>query len=157
MEIIDYPNYLIYNDGRVYSKKRNKFLKPWINKDKRRPEEKKGYWTINVCSNNKRKMFEIHRLIAIHYIPNPNNYKFVDHINRDTLDNRIENLRWVTHSMNAINIEQRKDNTSGHKNIRDLGWGFIVEIRRNKKLYIKCKKTLEDAIKQRDLMLSMWS
>ena len=156
MEIQDYPNYLIYEDGRVYGKYRKRFLKPWVNKDSRRPNAK-GYWTIYIRGNNKRKMFDIHRLIAIHYIPNPNKYKLVDHINRDTLDNRIENLRWVTQSTNCINIGERKDNTSGHKNIRDLGWGFIVEIRRNNRLYSKCVYSLEDAIIQRDLMRSMWS
>lgn len=50
----------------------------------------------------------------------------VDHINRDTLDNRRENLRLATHSQNAINRGKHRDNTSGYKGVswfkRDQKW-----------------------------------
>lgn len=42
----------------------------------------------------------IHRLVAETFIPNPNNYSDVDHINGNTQDNRVENLRWCTHQQN---------------------------------------------------------
>jgi len=57
----------------------------------------------------------IHRLVAKHFIPNPRNLNEVDHINRNRTDNRIENLRWVTHSENLQNKGSYKNNTSGHK------------------------------------------
>ena len=44
-----------------------------------------------------------HRLIAKQFIENPNNYVYVDHINRNKLDNRIENLRWCSASDNSKN------------------------------------------------------
>jgi len=65
MEINDYPNYLIYEDGRVWSKKRKIFMKTQNNNN--------DYIFVRLCKNNKGKNFYIHRLIAIHYIPNPNN------------------------------------------------------------------------------------
>jgi len=88
MEIINYPNYLIYNDGRVYSKYKNIFMKPKITKE--------GYLSICLYSNGKKNHIRIHRLVGIHYIPNPNNKPTIDHINRKRDDNRVENLRWAT-------------------------------------------------------------
>lgn len=96
MEIADYPNYLIYEDGRVFSKKRRKFLKPSENKVF-------GYHYITLCKDGKRKQFRVHRLVAIHYIPNPDNKPEVDHIDRDRINNHVSNLRWVTGSENCQN------------------------------------------------------
>ena len=42
------------------------------------------------------KVYQVHRLLAETFIPNPENKPTVDHINRDTLDNRLDNLRWAT-------------------------------------------------------------
>ena len=94
MEIQDYPNYLIYEDGRVWSKYKNIFLKTDVNTT--------GY--LRVClRNGKNKRMFIHRLIAIHYIPNPDNKPCVDHIDHNTQNNNISNLRWVTIRENSSN------------------------------------------------------
>ena len=109
MEIQGYENYLIYPEGRVYSKKNDKFLKHHIGTT--------GYYYVSLCKDGKAKKYKIHRLVAIHYIPNPDNKPQVDHINRNTLDNRVENLRWATRSENMQNTGKYNNNTSGHKNI----------------------------------------
>ena len=150
MEINDYPNYLIYEDGKVWSKKRKKFLKPVINIY--------GYFIIALCENGTAKTFILHRLIALHYIPNPNNKLEVDHINRITTDNRIQNLRWATSS-------EQKQNRDAYSNTDEKYITKTYRKDRDVYLYVICKKncfsktlrcnkwTLQDAIKIRDELL----
>ena len=64
-----------------------------------------GYKEVVLCKDGKPKHYLIHRLIMLHFVPNPDNLKCVDHINRIKTDNRIENLRWVSKSDNSINRE----------------------------------------------------
>lgn len=58
------------------------------------------------------------KLTSLHrWIMNAKNGELVDHINRDTLDNRKHNLRLTNKSVNAINSKIRSDNTSGHTGV----------------------------------------
>jgi len=118
MEIIGYPDYLIYRDGRVQNKKTKRF--------KKEQTHKCGYKRIGLSKDGKENNFLIHRLIGIHYIPNPENKPTIDHINRDPSDNRIENLRWATQKEQVENQIMKKNNKSGHIGIsyckRDKVW-----------------------------------
>jgi hypothetical protein len=144
MEIQGYSNYLIYDDGRVYSKKNKIFLKPGVNG--------RGYKYCSLWKKGEKpKSLRIHRLVAEHYIPNPENKEQVDHINRNKQDNRIENLRWVTQSENQQNTGIRCDSTTGIKNIRPhTQGGYMYEKRINKKNHCKYFKTLEEAIQYKE-------
>jgi hypothetical protein len=97
----------------------------------------------------------IHRLVAEAFIPNPENKRVVDHINRIRHDNRVENLRWVTYSENKVNTDLYKCNKLGYKNITaHRHGGFDVQIKRDGVLvYRKSFPTLDDAIMERDLFL----
>ena len=148
MNITGYDDYLIFNDGGVFSIKTNIFLKTY--------KDKYGYLKVILYKNGKGKNLKIHRLIALHYIPNPENKLCIDHIDRNRTNNNITNLRWATISENQINRTYTKNNKLKEKNIRKHHNGFQIRIVRNKLVYTKQKKTLEEAIVQRDIMESMW-
>ena len=81
-DIDDY--YQIYSDGRVFSKKRNKFQTPHVNMF--------GYLVVKVHNKN----IPIHRLLATHFIDNPNNLETVNHKDKNKLNNNLENLEWCS-------------------------------------------------------------
>lgn len=91
--------YQVSNLGNVKSLCNNKTRKEKILK----PKQRKGYLYVGLCKNGKVKQYLVHRLVAEHFIPNPNNLPQIDHINTNKTDNRVENLRWVTQKENSNN------------------------------------------------------
>lgn len=72
---------------------------------------KHNYFMITLRQEGKNVNRAVHRLVALTWIPNPNNLPEIDHINSDPSDNRIENLRWCTKQENHQNpatIAKRK-------------------------------------------------
>lgn len=62
-----------------------------------------GYVVFDLRKGGKKRHFKAHRLVAEAFIDKKEGKDFVDHINRDRKDNRVENLRWVTRSENMRN------------------------------------------------------
>ena len=87
--------YLISDKGEVYSCESDRILEPEITF--------KGYHRYYLYKNGACRKMKAHRLVALAFIPNPDGKPQVDHINNDKLDNRVENLRWVTNKENANN------------------------------------------------------
>tara|TARA_R110002020_G_scaffold252018_1_gene465816 strand:- start:1268 stop:1768 length:501 start_codon:yes stop_codon:yes gene_type:complete len=146
MDIIGYEGkYKIYEDGRVWSYKREIFLKAFTNKI--------GYYQLDLRKDNKRKMFKLHRLLALHFIPNPNNLPQVDHIDRNRKNNDLSNLQWVTSQENNENKGMQKNNQLGEKHIFSYRNGYMVKIERKGIRKQKYFKKLEDAIDYRDSVL----
>ena len=98
-----FNNYDITKEGIIINKKTGKQSKGCI--------DNKGYLTFHTTRNNKYYSWPIHRLIAIKYIPNPNNYPVINHIDGNKLNISIDNLEWCTQSDNikhAFNTELNK-------------------------------------------------
>jgi len=65
------------------------------------------YYSVTLYNNNeKEKRFFIHRLVALNFISDKYSNLEVNHINGDKLDNRVENLEWVTHSENILHAQK---------------------------------------------------
>jgi hypothetical protein len=94
MEIKGYPKYLIYNNGQIYSNKRNsnKYLMPGISN---------SYFRVVLCNNNDRRSHYVHILVAQHFCDNPDNKSIVNHKDGNKLNNHYTNLEWVTRSENS--------------------------------------------------------
>ena len=60
-----------------------------------------GYAEVHLCRNGKRKVFLIHRLVAKHFIPNPDNLPEVNHKDENPKNNAAYNLEWCTSKYNA--------------------------------------------------------
>ena len=92
------PSYQVSNMGRIKSFRVNSegfIMKPSFDKD--------GYLRISLCvSDTKRIYRRVHQLVAKAFIPNPNNYKMINHLNNKRDDNRVENLEWCDNSRNQL-------------------------------------------------------
>lgn len=85
-------NYSATSDGRIYSHNLNKFMM-----FSKMPE---GYLRLNIKNDNGQKKFLVHRLIALTFIPNPENKPQVNHIDSNKSNNCINNLEWITNQEN---------------------------------------------------------
>lgn len=96
-DIEGYPNYRVSNLGRVKSLNYNhtgkeKVLKAGTNK---------GYLRVVLCKNGKKKRFQVHRIVAMAFLPNLHNYPQVNHMDENPLNNCVENLEWCTAQYNS--------------------------------------------------------
>lgn len=90
-----FPHYEIYEDGTIWSNytRSNGSLKP---------RDQDGYKRVELSENGKPTTCLVHRLVAEAFLPNPNNYKFVDHLDNNPSNNHVKNLKWCTQSENML-------------------------------------------------------
>lgn len=106
---------------------------------------------VNLAKNKHKKSYKVHQLVAQAFIPNPKKLKEINHIDGDSLNNKIDNLEWCTHSENAIHaikIGLRKikyvneeliikEYTCNKKNIHQISNEFKINRNRIKNILIK--------------------
>ena len=86
-------NYSISDLGNVYSDYSGVFLKPFKNNN--------GYLQVDLFHDTVKQRVPVHRMVAIAFIPNPENKEFVNHIDGNKQNNCVTNLEWVTPSENS--------------------------------------------------------
>lgn len=104
--------YQASNLGRIRSlkKKAPRILKQCLKED--------GYNRVNLYKDGKYKNCQVHRLVALTFVPNPDNKPTVDHIDRDKTNNNIENLRWAT------SLEQNEYKRGGKNE-----WSYLTRMK----------------------------
>ena len=103
-------------------------------------------WCLGLKKENRWISCRRYRLLALAWIPNPNDYTEVDHIDRDCSNDSLENLRWVSASENLKN--RNTYSNTGHKFIvkRKIDGRYSLQTPYFRSTY----KTLEQAIAVRD-------
>lgn len=149
-----FDGYEVSNSGTIrsyrvkgYSEKRTlipSFIKPRISQT--------GYLEVDLRDNTGKKVSrKVHRLVGECFLENPSNKPQIDHIDRNSFNNDITNLRWATLSENSLNRSHQRIN----KNIHKTQYGFQVVFKQNKvRVVDKFFKSLEEAIAYRDTVLA---
>jgi hypothetical protein len=132
-----YENYAVSTLGEVMNVKRGKKLKERIMAS--------GY--NGIALYRPVKQFRVHRLVARAFIPNPNHYRYVDHIDENKINNCVANLRWCTHQQNQQNITATKRKYQLPVGVHKHREKFMAVIHVNgKDMYLGCAhKTVESA------------
>jgi hypothetical protein len=87
-----YKGYTIFKNGNILSKR---------GKPLYQTNHRCGYKQVLFYEDGKQKAYYVHRLVAMFYVENPNNYPCVNHKNGIKHDNRFDNLEWCTHKQNT--------------------------------------------------------
>lgn len=98
----DYSDYAVTRDGRVWSYKYHKFLKPTANK--------KSYLQVGIYSGGKRSTKLVHHLVAKAYLNNQNNLTVVNHLDSDRQNNHVTNLEWCSTRENNLHTLKKGRN-----------------------------------------------
>lgn len=116
-----------------------------------------NYMVVRLLINGFYNICKIHRLVAEYFIPNPNEYELVDHIDGKTLNNHVNNLRWVNRSQNGHNCAMYKNNKTGIVGVNFLnsrGYWQATWVE-NRKGMTKWFKTKEEAVQYRQNMVTL--
>tara|TARA_R110000822_G_scaffold19777_2_gene64213 strand:- start:3165 stop:3674 length:510 start_codon:yes stop_codon:yes gene_type:complete len=138
---LHYPldNYCINKNGDLYNIKTKYKLTSWKNNQ--------TYLTYTLMNKEccKKKNYNIHRLLGLTFLDNPNNYPCIDHIDRNKQNNSLDNLRWVSYQDNAINKPSYNPFGRGVYETKNKKRFFTCLFRDRKKIYLGSVNTQEEA------------
>ena len=136
--------YQISKLGNIRNRKTKEVVKQLINKG--------GYKYVELIIEDEIVIKDVHRLVALQFIENPENKEIVDHKNNVRTNNNVDNLRWATHSENCFNTKIAKNNTSTCKGVyfSKRRNNYYAQIGFNNKIiHLGSYKTFEEAKKVR--------
>lgn len=107
-DVDGFDKYEINENGEVRNKRTGKILKPY--------DRGNGYRSCRLYDTQGSHNCYVHRLVALAFVPNPNNYPEVNHIDEDKTNNCVSNLEWCTKSHN-VNYGNRNAKVAAHFNI----------------------------------------
>ena len=111
----EYKGFLVDDYLNIYSKRTGLLLTPHLGSD--------GYMQVAYRDENQKTKHErVHTIYAHCFIPNPNNYKYVNHIDSDKTNYSLDNLEWCTNSYNVYHCWHSGNRT--HKIIHL--WEFVI-------------------------------
>ena len=138
---MDYYNYKVYENGDIWSNSKKKLLIPYINNN---------YYRLNLWIDKKSVGKYVHQIVAICYIPNPDNKPEVDHINsKEKTNNNVSNLRWATNSEQIHNQGLRCDNKTGKRGVSRTKDGWLAQFTDKKITKKKHFKSFDKAVAKR--------
>lgn len=130
--------YAVTSCGKVWSYKHKKFLKPKI---------VKGYSRVDlVDKDNKVHQCNIHRLMALTYIPNPDSLPCVNHKDENRTNNCVGNLEWCTYQYN--NTYGTRLEKVSKKNKANKAWKHGVEALKKAVLCVETGVVYESAMEE---------
>jgi hypothetical protein len=140
--ILDFPDYEVSNIGNVRRSNNNHIFSPSL--------DTYGYRQVIIRKNKQPYCRKVYRLVLEAFSPNIDNKPQIDHINRNRIDDRLENLRWVTSSENCRNrgtfTEEMHGITFSKKNS-----SYVVRLVLDGiETYFGSRDTLDDAKALRD-------
>ena len=139
--INNFSNYSITENGIITNIKTMCIKKHWLGKN--------GYYYVDLQQNGIKQKIAIHRLLAIHFIPNSSNREQVNHIDGNKLNNQLSNLEWVTRSENTLHAYQLDLMDNPRKINKDTAINLFMEkIVTNNSTVAKLAKELNTGITQ---------
>ena len=94
-----------------------------------------GYYGIKLCKNGIKESFKIHRLVAVAFIENTYDKKYINHKNSIRTDNNVSNLEWVTQSENI----KHAHNSGRCTKMNEEKIGKLILDQQNGIFYFSCR------------------
>ena len=117
-------DYIVSDDGKIYSTNNRGRAK--YHQEIKQRKNQDGYMVVTVGKKNNRTSIGVHRMVALAFLPNPDNLPEVNHKDFNRENNRVDNLEWCTHIENiqyTINAGRHNSTTQDYSGCNNPNYG----------------------------------